>query len=485
MTTKGRRRWGRWVLLVLGLALVGAVLTPPILSLRADREIARRIERMRAAGEPVMAGDLATPPATDEENAVIELSEAAGQIDGYANASKSPWQAYDQGDAGYPLTGKERPLLARAIQDNAGVFELVDAAMAKPGFYWPNQPTSPLITWMLPSLSPQRGLAKFLAASALYDHDRGDDASALRQIQRTLFVARAMDHHPACLIATLVATGMRAMAHDRLMKIAPDLKIGDGAGEAPPRVMAELIGELLDESDAGSAFRRGFFAERVMVLDATTHVLQGQGARVMSSMGAGGGGASTLVSPVGRFATGPWIRHDLVLILDAETTMGDAALQPDWPTAQAKVAHLSDPIRAAPFRHFWAGMMMPSPDGALYNRYRLSADRRMAATMLAIRWYAAEHGGKLPPSLDVLVPKYLPAVPRDPFVAGAAASIRYISAEPNPRIYSVGKNGIDDGGSDKPTDRSSHPDRWRREDAVAPLRLPPRDMSALPDELKD
>jgi hypothetical protein len=129
--------------------------------------------------------------------------------------------------------------------------------------------------------------------------------------------------------------------------------------------------------------------------------------------------------------------------------------------------------------------LLPSSERALENRYRLSAERRMAATMLAIRWYAAEHGGKLPPSLDVLVPKYLPAVPRDPFVAGAAAPIRYIPAEPNPRIYSVGRNGVDDGGSETPTEGRGKVDRWRRADAVAPLRLPKRDLGELPDTLKD
>ena len=33
--------------------------------------------------------------------------------------------------------------------------------------------------------------------------------------------------------------------------------------------------------------------------------------------------------------------------------------------------------------------------------------------------------------------------------------------------------------------QASHPDRWRRADAVVPLHRPPRDTSTLPDALKD
>ena len=67
----------------------------------------------------------------------------------------------------------------------------------------------------------------------------------------------------------------------------------------------------------------------------------------------------------------------------------------------------------------------------------------LAATQLAIRWYTRDHEGRLPPTLDALVPKYLPSVPPDLF-ASAGARIKYVPAATQPFVYSVGDNGVDD-----------------------------------------
>jgi hypothetical protein len=95
-------------------------------------------------------------------------------------------------------------------------------------------------------------------------------------------------------------------------------------------------------------------------------------------------------------------------------------------------------------------------------------DRRLAATALAARWCASEHGGQFPQSLDELVPTYLPSVPIDLMAAGGKA-LRYVPA-PRPLLYSVGDNGADDGGSTAPLDPRKQPmNRWDQQDAVFPL----------------
>jgi hypothetical protein len=48
------------------------------------------------------------------------------------------------------------------------------------------------------------------------------------------------------------------------------------------------------------------------------------------------------------------------------------------------------------------------------TRFRVTAERRMAATSLAVQLFRADHG-RWPAALDELAPKYLPAVPLDPF----------------------------------------------------------------------
>src|SRR5205823_4128530 len=117
------------------------------------------------------------------------------------------------------------------------------------------------------------------------------------------------------------------------------------------------------------------------------------------------------------------------------------------------------------------------------NYYRGLADARLAATVLALRAYATDHDGKLPASLTALVPGYLPAIPADPFDP-AGGPLRYIPGEPDPRLYSLSANGVDDGGSDQSSRGSQHGGHWDRNDAVIHLRRQARDMSAVVDELK-
>jgi hypothetical protein len=96
----------------------------------------------------------------------------------------------------------------------------------------------------------------------------------------------------------------------------------------------------------------------------------------------------------------------------------------------------------------------------------------MAATLLAIRLYQADHGGKLPARLEDLVPEYLPAVPIDTLAAGGKP-IRYVPDGERPMLYSVGENGTDEGGSDKPTTQRNVVSRWEREDAIYDLKPKP------------
>ncbi len=67
---------------------------------------------------------------------------------------------------------------------------------------------------------------------------------------------------------------------------------------------------------------------------------------------------------------------------------------------------------------------------------------RLAATELAILAFKAEND-RWPANLEELVPKYLAAVPEDPYSAGP---LRYRLIDDHYTLYSVGRNGRDDGG---------------------------------------
>jgi hypothetical protein len=72
-----------------------------------------------------------------------------------------------------------------------------------------------------------------------------------------------------------------------------------------------------------------------------------------------------------------------------------------------------------------------------------AADNRLLAATLALRAYRLEHG-RYPATLQALTPRYLPAVPGDPF---SPAPLLYRSQCKGYVLYSIGPDGKDDGGT--------------------------------------
>ena len=156
---------------------------------------------------------------------------------------------------------------------------------------------------------------------------------------------------------------------------------------------------------------------------------------------------------------------------DETQTAHDAA---DLPAALASPNHLLENIEQT--RRFSFDLsyglrtVFASPnDRCISRNFHIRTDLRATAIMLGLRLYSLDHGDKFPARLEDLVPAYLPAVPADPMASGGRP-LRFIADETDPRIYSVGTNGTDEGGSEVPTKPLQYieepPDCWHREDAV-------------------
>ncbi len=74
---------------------------------------------------------------------------------------------------------------------------------------------------------------------------------------------------------------------------------------------------------------------------------------------------------------------------------------------------------------------------------RQEAGGRMTQLAFALAGYRAEHQGKYPKTLAELAPKYIDAIPKDPFADG---EFRYKSDGDGYLLYGLGSNGKDDGG---------------------------------------
>jgi hypothetical protein len=101
------------------------------------------------------------------------------------------------------------------------------------------------------------------------------------------------------------------------------------------------------------------------------------------------------------------------------------------------------------FRELW-GMFLPVENfptqaltGATWSVARDLTSRGLAVSALAVERYRRDHGGAAPSSLADVVPRYLDAVPLDPRSGGP---LRYILRPSGYVVYSVGTNRVDDGG---------------------------------------
>jgi hypothetical protein len=109
-----------------------------------------------------------------------------------------------------------------------------------------------------------------------------------------------------------------------------------------------------------------------------------------------------------------------------------------------------EPIRARidalPRRYLLSRLLTGSLDLAFIRDLQSTARLRAARTAVAIERYRLAQKGELPHSLDELAPKYLDAVPSDPFDEG---QLRYKKLVKGYVVYSVGEDGKDDGGDEK------------------------------------
>ncbi len=86
--------------------------------------------------------------------------------------------------------------------------------------------------------------------------------------------------------------------------------------------------------------------------------------------------------------------------------------------------------------------MSSAPIGHTWSRDTAQQQAHLADIFIALVWFKRTQR-RYPKSLDDLTPKYLTAIPLDPF---SAAGFRYQQREKGFLLYSVGRNGKDEGG---------------------------------------
>jgi hypothetical protein len=492
---------------------LSALLTPTLLVLAlvgshrawtwyAQHRLGNAVDALRKSGEPVSLEEIIPAQVPDSANAAVDVRRAIEQI--VADQDEMAQAFFNLPGLALPMTERELSIVRPTVVANQSALATVRDAMAKPTVDWTSiapgtgRGTS-MWGWRGSGFMRQRGLLQLLYASALLAHTEKREADALQHVDELLFLARTTGRRPTVRAQRSTAR-MTEITLGALSELIPDLQIGNAPGQASPQRVRQLIARLLDENEMRESMLRGFRAERARQLDS------------MTSPGVSRRADGTTIDP--------WAWGELLPM----PLRGSSALEQFmWrPVYLGNVTRALEQVDAgiqcfnsSSYREFLHSFGDPDADGHLNDNdeeaasqidqantnlarqlnfeiesaargYYISlAERRAAALALAICLYRADHEGKLPPAgLAGVAPHYIPAIPLDP-LATAGELIAFSPDEGRPRVYSVGEDGIDDGGW--PADSyATRPEELRMTDYVIDLKrqarpIPPPAATAPQD----
>ena len=434
------------------------------------REARRRVDvafaPIVARGEPVNAAGLIAAPVPPEENGAPLYLEAV-QIAGHTRIDSPSSSSMSYPDF-FPFPPRWHKMADRSAEGNQPIFTLMRKARGYRRFDWGVKFQSPVqFNWT--HLSGVHNLANMTGDAALHAHVNGDDAAALEYVRDVMHAGRALDTGPTTVTTHMYTVySIEGGVLYRLEMIAMRLAVApEEGGDAAPATLPNprptkrpatraqvraLIAELLDDQDRVDALRRGFVAQRAVEADMAGWF--GQNVPVLRPMfeldslrqiRAGDARVRAAEQPDFQAAR-EVLRHDPALAV---------AVVPQTPIPGNRTA--APPARRQPvdYTRLLTTDVIPATVGSGINRVidydmRTRAERRLAAAVLAAQLYRADHAGELPPTLEALVPKYLPNLPTDPFPAGGQP-IRYAvvrGALPGggdrALVYSTGGDGADD-----------------------------------------
>ena len=457
-----RYKWLKRFLKAGGMVLVGLVLLRWWWGHEAHRRLQTEIDRIQARGEPIFPEDFDPPEEIpDDQNAALALIKAAQQI-----TSTAEQDEIINGLVKLPdITQDQWKLIADFEEKNRAALDLVRNARLMSKVDWGvrfRSPTLQVTNAITPNLSLSRQLCRVLCAVAVRNHHAGNDTVAFDTLRDVFFLSKALDQMPS-LISRLTANAIDDMAVSRIEYCTPDLIVYQPGG-ADHSLVDAVIADLLDEEALRDALRRAMRADRMFQLDSVELIVGGRlGPSALTWAGAAGP-ASGWERAV-QFPVKPLYKVDAVLLIQDMDQIIQACGQSSWPEAYEILGPLDETweelfLGSFAFRRQMSMFQLRTQGRVVYIHFLYLAQRRMAAVALAIRLYEVDHGRR-PGALAELAPDYLDAVPPDP-MSTAGASFRYLPDAETPILYSVGENGVDDGGLVWDEKRNNY-DRYRRD----------------------
>jgi hypothetical protein len=410
------------------------------------RDVNARLAAIRAASLPTSGAELNNyyPAVPDNENAALVMTQAFALMRNYPDSRSNEIANFKIPPRGQPLTEEQKQLLTGYVEMNAAVLAKASEAVKLSKSRYPID-LSPGFDVLLPHLAKLRHLAKTAEFEGLLSLNVGHPSDTDVSIENILGIARTLDDEPSDLswILRVRIITMAGMVLER--------RLNASSGSDPE--LAELVSMFAAVGNT-NLFARTHIGVRAMAIPyfgmtwTEINGLTETGTRREEL-------ANELSVPAWQrilFPVTGIFERDLRYFLGAmETNIALTSLPP--PRNLIAKDELTKAIEEAARHHYHLSVMFLQFLGGESLEAECSARVRLATTALAVERFRLAHG-RLPENLNELVPQFLSALPVDPFDP-ANAGLRYHCLAKGYVIYSVGRDGHDDGGREKPADWKS------------------------------
>jgi len=486
----------------LGLLSAGLLVAAYFVHFRARWAVARYQRQLIAAGEILDVRALCPPPVLPENNGADIFREAIGGL-AYSKTgdpldTNAP-PAMHMVAPGKAMVGWAQPdirvngtntwsEIAAALSGYRDALDVVSDAAEHPNFNF-HLDYRQGFTLLIPHLAPLKRSVSLLSTETLLALHSGDTAAATTNVQTMLALVNATADERLA-ISQLVRIAMAAIAMNATWELLQSPKVSDEQLAAIQRGWAGL--SFIEPAEKSLEMERNINLLMLQRMRASAAQF-----RQVFSMGGGGssgtGSAFGIVGDQLLGGTAAEARRIEWSICDSYTDQLRMLRGYQILLESYRAVHAGEPFVPAVSRQdarliaLWPPAKKQDPDREYFPRgddlsqffsssvvavshvvvrvLNAEVSRELTTTALAIKRYQLRHG-RYPSELGALVPAFLPAIPRDP---ADGKPLRYrLHPDGSFLLYSIGEDGVDDGGDASPAVKTENINWVKGRDYVWP-----------------
>jgi hypothetical protein len=399
------------------------------------REVNAELAAIHAAGLPTNgseANDYYTA-VPEEENAALKMAEVFALMTNYNDRRSNEVDSIKFPQRKDTLTQEQLELLAGYCAMNSNALTQAGEAVKFPRCRYPMD-----LSWGAATLLPHLAKLKAMSRAAEFQSLLDTNESPF-DISTIIGMAHTLDNEPV-IISKLVRIAMLNMAEITLER---RLNVGT-LDDAKMNQLSELFAEaaktnqmangLIGERAAFMRYFRMSYAEIKKLSDDSDENSSEQSGPPLP-------GSQPFIFRL----TGFFERDQRFYLQAMETNISLAEI---FPKNISTITNVEEQISQTSRHNYYilSSMLLPALGNTIIKEANGLAQVRSAQTALAVERFRLAYG-KLPEKLDELVPQFLSAVPTDPF---DGQPLRYHLLEKGYVIYSIGSDGEDNGGRERP-----------------------------------